>query len=267
MNANKMLFGILIAVLFFLPVALAESTNETIEVPAEETIVEGLPDAGVTPDSPFYGLERAMERIQLALTFDKADKAKLGLEHANERLAEVQQMVQEKKLDQAAKAQKAHDESLAEVEVEVADLSESNATDEAEAVAEIEAGINEHRMYVEKLDNIMIKTKGTLTAEQQATVDEMVAGMGNSTAKLKIEIQNKKEETSVKVKLQTEKSAEEVETETEETEKTNHGNNVKSETEVEETGVEPEEAVEVEETEPVEETEVEIENETEVASE
>ncbi len=51
-----------------------------------------LPDAGTTPDSFFYGLDRAFERISLALTFNKAAKAEKRLQIASERLAELKAM-------------------------------------------------------------------------------------------------------------------------------------------------------------------------------
>lgn len=53
---------------------------------------EELPDAGTTPDSALYGLDKAFERIGLALTFNKATKAEKRLEIAAERLAELKEM-------------------------------------------------------------------------------------------------------------------------------------------------------------------------------
>jgi len=52
---------------------------------------------GVTPDNVFYGLDRAMERIQLALTRNEVNKAELHLRYAAERLAELDAMVQKNK--------------------------------------------------------------------------------------------------------------------------------------------------------------------------
>jgi hypothetical protein len=51
-----------------------------------------LPSAGITPDSRLYGLDRALERISLALTFNKAAKAEKRLKIASERLAELKEM-------------------------------------------------------------------------------------------------------------------------------------------------------------------------------
>ena len=45
-----------------------------------------------TPDKPFYGLSVALDKLSLALTFDKNAKAKKALAHARERLLEIQAM-------------------------------------------------------------------------------------------------------------------------------------------------------------------------------
>lgn len=54
---------------------------------------EGKANAGVTPDSILHGLDKALERIDLALTFGQANKAEKRLQIANERLAELKEMI------------------------------------------------------------------------------------------------------------------------------------------------------------------------------
>ena len=61
-------------------------------IAAEETEVL---DPGITPDNPIYGLDRALERIQLAITFGEVEKAKLKFKFAEERLAEAEAMADE----------------------------------------------------------------------------------------------------------------------------------------------------------------------------
>lgn len=58
-----------------------------------------LPNAGLTPNSPFYFLERASEAIGEFLTFDTEAKAKLQAERALERIAEVKAMLAEKEVN------------------------------------------------------------------------------------------------------------------------------------------------------------------------
>ena len=207
----------LFVALLLMPIALAEENvtidNDTIAVQPiynNETIVE-LPDPGITPDSPLWGLERAMERIQLILTFDKAERAKLGLEQAAERLAEVQKMIEENKIEHAQKAQRAHDDAIVEVEKEIEELESSNSTEELEKVVELEANVELHRMKVARVsERVMLKSKGNLTDEQKAMIDDILKDIENKTVKLKIEIQNKKDETKLKVKVQYGKTDNEV---------------------------------------------------------
>ncbi len=107
---------------------------------SEEEIV--LPDAGTTPDSPFYGLELAIERIQLALTFGNAAKAEKRLQHAEERLAEVDEMVKENKIKAAERARKEHGKIFAKVEIEVKKI------DSTEARLKLEKEEFSHRLKV-----------------------------------------------------------------------------------------------------------------------
>ena len=70
------------------PMVLAQddsTEDEETEVPAP----------GITPDSPLYGLDNAMDRLRLALTFDKAKRAERALKISEERLAEVKAMIEE----------------------------------------------------------------------------------------------------------------------------------------------------------------------------
>jgi hypothetical protein len=65
--------------------------------PLNVTGQEALPDPGITPDSMFYGLEKAFEKVQLTLARDEVSKARLRLELANERIAEGKSMVEKGK--------------------------------------------------------------------------------------------------------------------------------------------------------------------------
>lgn len=92
--------------LFALPIVFAEEPETTdvilpveegVDIHVEEEVV--LPEPGILPDSPFYGLGRAMERLQMAFTFGEANKLELGLKHAEKRLAETRAMIQKEKTE------------------------------------------------------------------------------------------------------------------------------------------------------------------------
>jgi len=66
----------------------------TVGVSAQET---ELPDPGLTPDSPFYFLERVMEEIGSFFTFGDLNKAERHTVLAAERLAEAKAVVEKEK--------------------------------------------------------------------------------------------------------------------------------------------------------------------------
>lgn len=100
---------------------------------------EELPDAGITPDSMLYGLDRAFERISLALTFDRAAKAEKHLEFASERIAELKTMVDKGEPEFVEELKKDHERELSAVESEIegARALGRNVTALAEHVADV----------------------------------------------------------------------------------------------------------------------------------
>ena len=71
--------------------------------------VSAAPSAGIKPDSFFYFLDLAFERMSVVFTFNSAKKAQKVLSYAEERIAEVQVMAEEKKpraIDRAMKKYK-----------------------------------------------------------------------------------------------------------------------------------------------------------------
>ncbi|MEK7182134.1 MAG: DUF5667 domain-containing protein [Patescibacteria group bacterium] len=76
---------ILIVIFIFVGnIALAQSPQVT------------LPSAGLTPESPFYFLDRLGENLRQFFTFNPEAKAKLQIEFAGERIAEIKIMVEKK---------------------------------------------------------------------------------------------------------------------------------------------------------------------------
>ncbi len=65
-------------------------------LPAVQAEGEEVP-AGTTPDSIFYFIDRAIESLDLALTFNEEDKVAKLIAYAEERLAEAEEMNEEQK--------------------------------------------------------------------------------------------------------------------------------------------------------------------------
>lgn len=75
------------------------SPDDGIEISGEakvEVSLPALPDAGLTPASPFFFLEQIIEKVGDALVFNPEAKAKRQTSRALERIAEVKAMLAEK---------------------------------------------------------------------------------------------------------------------------------------------------------------------------
>ncbi|MBI2672838.1 hypothetical protein HYX19_01120 [Candidatus Woesearchaeota archaeon] len=173
-------------------------------------------DPGITPDSFLWGLEKALDNLNLLLTFNSAEKAKKGIEIARERLEEVKVMVEENKLDAAEKAKEEQVKILSKVKESVSNIKEENSTKQVEKVIEIEKELEDFDGDVNDVaDNLKIKieVKGTLNEQQKALLDSLLSTLQDKTGEVKIEIKNKKDKTKIEIKQETGKSEKEVEDE------------------------------------------------------
>ncbi len=225
----KKIFSAFVAVMFVLctfTAALAQENetvvNETVEVEENETEELEIEDEidleledeeelpSTTPDQPIlWGLKRAMERIDLALTFNKAEKAKKGLAHAKQRLLEVEAMISEKKLEQAEKAQRSREKTMLKVKEYIEDV-EDDPEQDIEDILELENEIDDQESKVNVLQ-VKLKFQGNLTEEQKAEIDAIMNKFQNQTGDVKARIQEKKDKVKIKIKAKTGKSDEEVE--------------------------------------------------------
>src|SRR3989344_3595565 len=76
--------------------ALLLFMSGTVFAQEEQTV---LPRAGLTPESTFYFLDTLGEFLQEFFSFNPEAKAKLQIEFAGERIAEIKTMVEEKGLE------------------------------------------------------------------------------------------------------------------------------------------------------------------------
>ena len=218
MKQTKTIFVLLVALLMLAsPIVLAEDTTEDAIVVEDETadiIEEETEQApGTTPDSPLWGLDRAMERIELALTFGKSAKAKKGLAHARERLAEVKAMVIAKKLAHAEKAKEKFKESMEEVQENIDEISVDEPEENLETVDGFEQELEDLDEQAEKVKELVrIKIRGELTEEQKAKLDSLTEEIRASGERAKIRFDAKKDKAIIKYKTALKKTDAEVQT-------------------------------------------------------
>ncbi len=133
---------------FALPMVQAQSlgAQETTTAQAEIDI-----DAGVAPDSPFYGLDVAIDRLALAFTFGAEAKSEKALEISRERLAEVKAMLEAKKDAHAERAAEEHAAFMTEAETNL-DLVQAESEDAELAIkTKIEAKLISHLDKIQRL--------------------------------------------------------------------------------------------------------------------
>ncbi len=188
--------------ILILPIVNAQQTTQ----PAE--------DPGITPDSFLWGLDKALDNLNLLLTFDKGKKAKKGIEIARERLLEVREMIEENKLGAAEKAKEEHGNLLNKVKESIMELEKDDLREEIEEELEIEKELKEHEDNIEEVNTelkVKIKIEGTITEEQKALINSILDSLKGQTGEVEIDIKNKKDKTKIKIKQDSGKSGDDVE--------------------------------------------------------
>jgi hypothetical protein len=177
-------------------------------------------EAGVTPDSPLWGVDVALDNLAYLLAAGPESKAERGLEIAEERLQEIKIMADEKKIEAMAKAEDEHEKVVVKIEKEIDDVDDDDPTEKVKKVIKLETKVKEHEANFNAIkQNIDIRIKGELTEEQQALIDSILSSLEGQTADLKIKIENKKDKTKIEIKIKTGKSEIEIEQEIEEIER------------------------------------------------
>jgi len=192
---SKSVFGIfLISVVLYLGAsfALAEVADKSESVEIE--------DAGITPDNLFYFADSFGESFRLAITFNKEKEIKLRLKYAEEKLSEANEMAKKGKIEKIEKSQRKHLENLEKAKEDFDELEFKSEVERFEREIEFESELQNHEKKIEAVEqNIKIKIKGDLTAEQSELIEKLIASFGDDTKNLKIEIKEKRGETKIKI--------------------------------------------------------------------
>ena len=88
-------------------------------------------EAGITPDNPFYFMDRWQEQISLALTFNKQKKVQKHLDIANERIEEIKKIENTDNIEQLQEnlvlnLERAQKNSVTNIESEIEQLQQRN---------------------------------------------------------------------------------------------------------------------------------------------
>lgn len=95
---------------------------------------EGLPDPGITPDSPFYFADKWAKQFALMFTFKAENKVQKALQYAEERLAEVDAMLARNRFREATEANNEYQNYLA-IATQYTERARNKGIDTSETVA------------------------------------------------------------------------------------------------------------------------------------
>ncbi len=113
-------------------------TETPVPTDPEQPLPDYL-DPGILPDSPFYWISTLIQKIQVALTFDPAEKSALIQEQALEKLAESDEMIEQEKPDLAEEAIKQYTEKIEEAQNFLATLEDPTS----EAAQKLQAALEQ----------------------------------------------------------------------------------------------------------------------------
>lgn len=169
-------------------------TNETDADESEEKNEEE--DLGILPNSPWYFLDRALDRLTYHLERDPSAKAAKGLAIAKERLLEIQAMAEAGEIGPMNKAAKSHAKITGDIEDIVGDLDDLGSVEALAEELDIEEKIEE---YNDLFSDVSVKIKGDVSEEVLAAVEDLIAGLEGQVESIEIKVLNSK--AKIKVEL------------------------------------------------------------------
>ena len=181
-----LMFAILLLTSMIAYTVAQETSTTSTSVSESEITIPDNETVSITPDKPFfYGLNRALERVSLALTLGKAAKAEKGLKHAEKRLLELKQMIEEKKFTEAEKALKEYEQDMDRVRARIQEFKdENNPKLELEQKLKLQNKLELLENNEDRLETtVQVKVFGNLSEQEQEKVNQMIELLQNNTTR------------------------------------------------------------------------------------
>jgi hypothetical protein len=194
----KKILAIVLALSMMLSIPAFADTTTTTQTSATEatttlTTTTLVQNAGITPDSALYALDKLIEKIQIAIITDAVKEADLIANIAQERLAESEAMADKANVELA---QKALEEYQVDLEKAVAMI--ETAMEDGKEVSGVMKSINDANLEdAVVVAKILTSIPEEFRAEVKAGIEVLVKATeaANETAQV---IENKDEEAGIK---------------------------------------------------------------------
>ena len=163
----SLLFCILALTFCFPGVAYAQSDEE-------------LPAPGITPDSPFYFLDKWGKQLSLMFTFKAETKVQKALQYADERMAEIDAMIARNKIKEATRATNEYQNCLeiAAQNVEQARLKGVDVSEKVALMTQKHLGVVNNITYeaTENARMVLTQTRERAVVCQETALKSMAKG-------------------------------------------------------------------------------------------
>lgn len=169
-----------------------------------------------SPDSLNWKAKIFVQKLQLTLTFDDAEKAKKAIFFARDRLEEIAPLADAGKFDAISIIVKQHNKFLETAKKNLESMSLENHKTEFDEEISLSTEIAENKQLA---SSIYGKAKLRLTSQdkeqQEKVLDNLFNDIEKNVSELEIRIENKKDKTRIRyLYREKNKSAEEIENET-----------------------------------------------------
>lgn len=192
---RKIIYSAILMVLLVATFAAAKDIDVSADAKAQ---------AGVTPDSMFWGLDTAMENVEVALTFNDESKARKRILFAKERLVEAKIMTDNDNFEDAEKARRIHQKHMIALKNMLQVQQSLNATQELRSNVEIEQELNSQEKEADSYIKMRIMVKGDLNEEQKSRLIALFESFKNESSSARLSVQQEREK--IKIKLRTKES-------------------------------------------------------------
>ncbi len=145
---------------FLIPLAYAQTSAKQVRI---------LPDAGILPDSPFYGVKRFFERADMFFTTNQAAKVAKQVKYNEIRLSEANELVKQGKLGLAQQTIIKYQDGVQAAQNTVNNL---NAADKTTAQSLLAISSSKQKIILDRLNEKVsdVNLKGTIAQAQSKAV-------------------------------------------------------------------------------------------------
>lgn len=156
------------------------------------TLAQGLEpevNAGITPDSGLYGLDVLFDNLRIAMTINSFEKAKLRIEIAEERIAEMKLMSESNKLEALDRARIEQEIQMNEIEKIRVKLTDNEKVD-------IQQRLQKHILV---LETVLEKVPEQAKMGIKLALENSVRVFDKQQEDISVELRESKEEIRVKI--------------------------------------------------------------------